>query len=191
MKKFALILFAILFIFALAACTENKAEPAPQENPVIDTDIIPPSVTEPAEPDPPGDFSSITVLYNNIDWWYEMDGTVKVQSVDDLNDFYEMLKSNSSNDINDDLAWRFTDGQYNESYFNDFFLLMITTSEMSGSFQHELVSIDESANVLNIQINRIIPEVYTDDMAGRLIIIELSENYSAHEIDVIFTDVHM
>ena len=193
MKKFFLIMALVLtLVFILSACGGNDMpstpQPTPDLTPDIDTDTTPPPT---AEPQPPGDVSSIKVVYSRISWRENMFETVKIQSVDELQDFYENLKAIDINSLDDDLVWRFTDGHYDDEFFTSHFLVLITTSENSGSNRHELTSIEENNGVLTIHIDRLLPYIGTMDMAGWLIIIELSNDYSINETNVIFNDVQL
>jgi len=182
----------MLSVLMLAACASAGTPPAPQETPDVGNVNTPPPVEPdppPAEPNPPIDLSTITVLYNRIDWRDNMEDTSIIRSVDELSDFYEDLKLLNDNELDDDLAWRFTDGNYNDDFFANNFLVMITVSETSGSNRHALSSISEDNNELTINIDREVPDIGTADMAGWLIIIELSNNYTVTKADVIFTDV--
>ena len=187
MKRLILVVVLVVFsVLAIAACGGGGTSSTPQENPGSGADANPPPAENPA---PTIDIGSITVLYNRIDWRDNMDDTAIIRSVNELDKFYEDLKAANSNDLDDDLVWRFTDGNYNDGFFSDNFLVMITVEERSGSNRHALSSISENNNVLKINIDREIPDIGTMDMAGWLIIIELSNNYSITKADVTFTDV--
>ena len=193
MKKFLMIvLFLVSAVSLLAACAGNDVSPPQPEPPghSIGTELNPP-VT--AEPQPPGDtsvdISTIKVIYSRIDWRDGMEDTTIVRSVDELGDYYEKLKAVNINDLDDDLTWRFNDGDYNDKFFEGQFLIMISVAEASGSNRHALSSIAEENNALTIHIDREVPDVGTMDMAGWLIIIELSNSYSITKADVIFTNV--
>ena len=188
MKRFSLIAMLVVFsILAVTACGDtDTSPPAPQEEPSSSAEVSPPSAVAPA---PPDDISSISILYNRIDWRDDMEDTAIIRSVDELDKFYGELKAVNLNELDDDLVWRFTDGKYNGSFFADNFLVIITVSEASGSNRHAVSSISEDNNLLRINIDREVPDVGTMDMAGWLIIIELTGNYSITKADVIFTDV--
>jgi len=191
MKKiFSIILLVLSSMFLVSACGGNDMPSTPQQSPdVTPDDIIDAAPPPTAEPLPPGDESTITVLYNRISWWDNMDSTSKVQSVEELQAFYEDLKAADMNELDEDLVWRFTDGKYDANFFASHFLVMITVAENSGSNRHELTSLEEDNGVLTIKIDRMLPAVGTMDMAGWLIIIELSNNYSINDTNVVFTDV--
>ena len=191
-KLLSIILMMLTSISILSACNGSEPSPQPQENPDnspdVNIDIAPPSTTNPL---PAGDVSSIKVLYNRISWRENMDESLKIQSVEELREYYDNLKAAEYNELDDDLVSRFTSGQYNEAFFVENFLMLITVSETSGSTRHELTSIEEDNGVLNVLINRQLPYIGTSDMAGWLIIIELSNDFSTYEINVVFTDVQL
>ena len=193
----SLISVTLLMLFStliLAACggggAPAGAQPMPQESPDLTPDVngdtTPPAT---AAPVPEGDISSVKVLYNRIDWRENMDGSSIIRSAEELRNYYEELKAVSMNELDDDLVWRFTGEQYNDAFFAEHFLVLITVSEPSGSNRHELISITDDQGVLSIHIDRLLPEIGTADMAGWLIVIELSNDNSINEADVIFTDV--
>ena len=193
MKKFFSIMTLVLtLVLILSACGGNdmpsSPQPTPEPTPDIDIDTTPPPA---AEPQPPDAISSIKVVYSRISWRENMFETVKIQSVDELQDFYVKLKDVNMNPFDEDLIWLFTGGQYDDDFFASHFLVLITTAENSGSNRHELTSIEEDNGVLNIYIDRLLPFVGTMDMAGWLIMIELSNDYSINETNVIFNDVQL
>jgi len=167
-----LVVFSIL---AVAACGGSGSNAGTN----------PSSAGNPAIPD----LNSITILYNRIDWRDDMDDTTIVHSVSELDKFYEELKAENYNDLDDDLVSRFTGGQYNDNFFNGNTLVLITFQESSGSNRHKVTSIAEDNNILKIDIDREIPDIGTADMAGWLIIIELPGNYSITRTNVSFTDI--
>jgi len=185
-RFYSIVLLVVFSISAVTACGDTVTPSIPQEDPVSSADASPPTAINPV---PHDDISSITILYNRIDWRDDMEDTAIVRSVNELDKFYEDLKAVNINELDDDLVWRFTDGKYNDSFFTDNFLVLITVSEISGSNRHAVSSISEDGDILKINIDREVPDVGTADMAGWLIIIELTGNYSITEADVIFTDV--
>jgi len=190
-----LVSLAILMMFStilLAACVDSGTPAEPEQNP----DIIPDAnedTTPPTEVDPfpSGDVSYIRVMYDRIDWRDNLDGSVIIRSVEELDEYYEELNAANMNELDDDLVWRLTGGHYNDAFFAENFLVLVTVSEPSGSNRHDLTSLTENNNKLSINISRFVPEIGTADMAGWLITIELSGNYSISETDVVFTDVPM
>jgi len=187
MKRFySLVVLVVFSLGMVTACGDAGTSSIPQEDPGSGADVSPPAAVSPL---PQDDISSLKILYNRIDWRDGMEDTTIVRSVNELDKFYEDLKAVNPNELDDDLVWRFTDGQYNDSFFTDNFLVLISVSEISGSNRHAVSSISEDGDILKINIDREVPDVGTADMAGWLIIIELTGNYSITEADVIFTDL--
>lgn len=63
--------------------------------------------------------------------------------------------------------------KYNDDYFNKNVLILILVQESSGSNRHQVNSITKNDTELDIQINRLVPEIGTADMAQWHILIEL------------------
>lgn len=74
--------------------------------------------------------------------------------------------------------------KYNTAFFENNSLIQIILEEPSGSISHELETILSNNKVLTININRIIPEEGTDDMAWWLLLIEV-KNEIANNADKI------
>ena len=196
MKNFISMTLVILFsILCLSACGGDTMIAAPPQNPEettdIDTEPPQPPADDPEDTLPPGDVGSVKVLYNSIDWRENMDSSLIIRSVEELRKFSEDLNVTKANGYDDDVISRLTGEQYDEAFFSEHFLVMITVSESSGSNRHELSSIADDNGVLSIEIERHLPEVGTTDMAGWLITIELSNNYSITDTSIIFTDVSL
>jgi len=195
MKNLISVTLVMLFsTLILAACGDggvpDAGQPVPQESPDLTPDVTG-DTTAPAtvEPVPAGDISSIKVLYNRIDWREGMDGTSIIRSTEELSNYYNELKAVNVNELDDDIVWRLTGEQYNDAFFAGHFLVLVTVAEPSGSNRHEVTSITDDNGVLTIHIDRLIPEIGTADMAGWLIVIELSNDHSINETDVIFNYV--
>jgi len=191
MKKLISIVLIVLFsIFNLSACVDSEMGGTPQQgsdtSPDTGTDTTPPSEEPPLEE---GDVSSMKVVYDRISWRENMEDTSVIRSVEELQSFYDELKAADINQLNDEVVWRLTGGEYNNNFFANNFLVLITVAESSGSNRHELMSISEDDSVLDIEINRILPFIGTADMAGWLITIELSNDHIAKETNVTFIDV--
>ena len=195
MKKLSIMLMLVMFsILLLAACGGSDTPSIPQDDPNIIEDENPPLAADPTPPEnidpiPPIDIASVPVAYYRIDWNDDMDGSVIIKSAQELEKFFEDLKAANYNELNEDLVVRFTGGLYDDSFFADNYLVLITVAENSGSNRHALSDISIEDNELHINIDRELPEMGTADMAGWLIIIELGNIYPADKTNVIFTDV--
>lgn len=76
---------------------------------------------------------------------------------------------------------------YSESFFEDNFILFILITEGSGSISHEVFSVDEKSDSIDIVIKRNAPEYGTCDVVTRTIPIEISAVSSDKPISVLFT----
>jgi hypothetical protein len=70
--------------------------------------------------------------------------------------------------------------KYDDTFFADNRLLIIYVQEPSGSNRHEIKLVTIKENTLTVSVNRIIPEVGTDDMADWFIVLELSKSATAN-----------
>lgn len=63
--------------------------------------------------------------------------------------------------------------KYDESYFKEQVLILVTLEEPSGSIRHEVTSVERTKDgKLAVSVDRLVPQVHTDDMAGWHIIVE-------------------
>lgn len=75
--------------------------------------------------------------------------------------------------------------EYDYKYFENNVLIVINKDTSSGSFSYKVNNITREDTSLAIDIEALKPEVYTDDMSGWEIVIEISkENYNNHLIDI-------
>ncbi len=102
-----------------------------------------------------------------------------IRSVDELNAYYEANKDKyslerRSGTIYSDSTTGFLDAcdKYDEEYFEDQILLMVLLEEGSGSIRHEVKRVGVDAGKLVVEIDTIVPEVGTCDMAEWHILIE-------------------
>ena len=63
--------------------------------------------------------------------------------------------------------------KYNDDYFNNNVLILILVQESSGSNRHQVNDIIKNDTELDIQINRLVPEIGTADMAQWHILVKL------------------
>jgi len=182
MKKIISTTLLLVFsIFTLSACggSDFSSDVQPE-------DATPPSTNDPVDQD---DVSTIKVVYNRIDWRDYMEDTSLIKSVEELQEYYENLKAVNYNDLDEELVWRLTGDQYNNAFFENNFLVLVTLAEGSGSISHEVTAITEDNGVITINLDRNLPGFGTADMAGWLITIELSNDYSAESAEVVMTNV--
>ncbi len=118
------------------------------------------------------------------------DNLLWITSVGELNDYYEQNKDKyyleSVENFSSDQTIGFVDAvkKYDEAFFEKNDLILVVLEEPSGSYRHEVTSVDLFGSLLNrvvyfIQpnIRRIVPSVGTDDMANWHIIIEIDKEY--------------
>ena len=74
---------------------------------------------------------------------------------------------------------------YSDDFFANNFLVIVLLEEGSGSIRHKVEKIDQNGDII---INRLIPEVGTDDMAEWNIIIELNNSFKLEQFRVVLVD---
>jgi len=95
----------------------------------------------------------------------------KMDTLSELNAFVTKANGyiyiwNSFNEVAD---------KYDEAFFEDNTLLFMYVGEGSGSIRHKVLKVTRKGQKLNVEIERIVPEVGTCDMAGWLIAVELKK----------------
>ncbi len=79
--------------------------------------------------------------------------------------------------------------KYDNAYFKDSILILILLEEGSGSIRHTVKGAKDKQGLVEIAIERITPEIGTDDMAEWHIMIELKKaDYKASDINVQISD---
>ena len=79
--------------------------------------------------------------------------------------------------------------KYTETYFKDNVLIMILAEENSGSNRHKVTGITSEDGVLFIQVERLIPQVGTTDMAQWHLLVEIDQdNWTGQELRVQFSE---
>jgi len=131
-----------------------------------------------------------SVYYHKTSWSGNGNNTMLIHSVDELDDFYletglryiyrsQVLEDNQV--IND--------GIYNEEFFSEKFLLIISCNEPSGSIRHKVTSLSQDSNMMIVNIDRHQPEMQTADMARWVIVIELNNDFAGFEFAVIWESI--
>lgn len=78
--------------------------------------------------------------------------------------------------------------KYDDIYFKDNILVFILLEEGSGSVGHDISGVKLNEKAVEIGIERIVPEVGTDDMAQWHVMVELKrDTYNDSEIKVIYS----
>jgi len=72
--------------------------------------------------------------------------------------------------------------KYSESFFTNSYLVVVLLEEISGSIRHKVDSVNADGDIV---INRLQPEIGTDDMAEWNIIIELENSFMPETFNII------
>jgi len=106
-----------------------------------------------------------------------------INSLQELKDYYntwhEVFYLERREKVHSDTAIGFLDAcdQYDETFFEDNYLIFVLLEESSGSIGHEVRGVQQTADKkISISIDRKIPKVGTCDMAEWHIILELSRD---------------
>ena len=110
-----------------------------------------------------------------------------IRSVDALNEYYETNKELYSLERVENPQYHSSIGfldacdKYDTEYFKENILLMVLLEEGSGSIRHEVDWVGAEDGKVSVEINTIVPEVCTDDMAEWHIMIELHTSVDIQE----------
>ena len=110
-----------------------------------------------------------------------------IRSVDALNEYYETNKELYSLERVENPQYHSSIGfldacdKYDTEYFKENILLMVLLEEGSGSIRHEVDRVGAEDGKVSVEINTIVPEVCTDDMAEWHIMIELDTSVDIQE----------
>lgn len=112
--------------------------------------------------------------------------TIWITSAQELSDYYEQNKTAYSLDFSQDGKPSFAEAteSYDDLFFAENDLILVVLEEPSGSIRHKVRSLTLTPSGLNRieydirpEIDRIVPEVQTDDMAEWHILIEVPKEY--------------
>ena len=108
----------------------------------------------------------IITSYSELNWYYQNN-----------KDICNLERNDPGNAI--DLTIGFLDAidKYNTKWFEENALVLIPLIESSGSITHTITSYNIIAGTLMINIESIVPEVCTDDMAGWHLIMEVNKSH--------------
>ncbi len=109
-----------------------------------------------------------------------------VRSVEELNEY--VSGSEGMYNLSENPGWLAATGIYDEGWFKDNDLILITLSESSGSVSHVVNSVVKNTDgSYCVTIERIEPEISTDDMAQWHVLISVSEGklYPLADVDVV------
>ena len=121
---------------------------------------------------------------------YDFPQTRVIPSADYLNQYYEDNKEifNLEKREHSGASYGFLDvcQWYDEAFFEKNYLVFVILEEGSGSIEHEVSQVLYTGyDQLSISVDRLIPEVGTDDMAAWHLILEIPRQYGVAENDVL------
>ena len=121
---------------------------------------------------------------------YDFPQTRVIPTADYLNDYYEENKEifNLEKREHSGASMGFLDvcERYDAAFFEENYLVFVILEEGSGSVSHEVSQVLYTGyDQLSISVDRLVPEVGTDDMAAWHMILEIPRQYSVTEIDVL------
>lgn len=186
-KKIITILAAAAFVF-LAGCgaggettTGTTKSPVSTTAAPVELKIKAQYIRNIANPDKIAGLPSVYAIRSRA----EVDNYIKANK----DKYYDKLGRN------EDLASDgFLDavGKYDAAYFKNNLLIFVVLVEPSGSIRHEVVKLEQTKDGSVLTVNRLLPEVQTDDIAYWHIIVELSkEEYNNKAVSVEFKDVKL
>ncbi len=195
MKKWLMPIILVTCIMALVSCKpENINNPLAK----VDTDGgLSDNGTHNASGFEECNFSVQYIRTNGYHDGVQYPVVTVIHSVEELNAYYEANKDKYSLErrtgtIYSDSTIGFLDAcdKYDEEYFENRILLMVLLEEGSGSIRHKVERVSTDAGKIVVEIDSIVPEIFTDDMAEWHILIELEKGVdSATEDDVeVFLD---
>ncbi len=175
---------AMLFLtaFSFSSCVELEKTCPPETNETIKSDLV-----YNAEP------VHFNAQYIRTDGYHEnikYPAVKVVRSDRELNMYYESNKEIYSLERREDPASDSTIGfldacdRYDEAYFEDHILLMVLLEEGSGSNRHEVKKVLRSKDWVTVEIDTIVPEIGTCDMAEWHILVELPREAEVREENI-------
>jgi len=181
-----LLVFVMLFLAACSflSCAELEKTCPPETDEIIPSD--------------PTESLKFNAQYIRTDGYHEnikYPAVKVVRSDRELNMYYESNKELYNLERREDPASDSTIGfldacdRYDEAYFEDHVLLMVLLEEGSGSNRHEVKKVLRSKDLVTVEIDTIVPEVGTCDMAEWHILVELPREAEVSEENItVFLD---
>jgi len=203
-KSITVLLLIVVFAASFCACTGKRMEWSDSnnkatENEVSDVELndVSGEINIPAEP----------LAYAFEAQYIRTDGVhdeskypiyVLIDSHKELEDYYETNKDvfdlERRDTVYSDTSIGFLDAcdKYDETYFEDNNILLIILAEPSGSIRHNVSEVRLSREKVDylVSIERIVPEVYTDDMATWHIFIEVEMGRIIHPGNTVGIDIY-
>ena len=104
---------------------------------------------------------------------------IKFDSKDELDRFIKEGREtfNLDGDLYKDHLFLKNIKEYNEEFFENKSVILVSVTEPSGSIRHEVDSVIRRDGVVYVFMDRIVPEVCTDDMASWFITVAVDKNF--------------
>ena len=138
--------------------------------------------------------TALNAQYIRTEYFYDTEnpfptGITVVSSTNEMEQYYEkhMRRTwDGYGNIIPDYNFLSVIERYSDDFFANNFLVIVSLTEGSGSIRHEVERIDDNGDIV---INRLLPEVGTDDIASWSIIIELNNNLKIEQFQTILVDI--
>ena len=194
MKKFIALVLAFVFVLGLVGC--NQKEGLPQGGKTEDIGSVNQDIPEPES-------YAFEAQYIRTDGYSEERSypyCIVIDSKEELEAYYDANKEQFDLErkelVYSDTTIGFLDAcdKYNDTYFESNNLVLVVLQEDSGSIRHEITDVrahrDENGAVLgwDITIDRIVPEVGTDDMAQWHLFLEVQMGNIINDEDLIWVN---
>jgi len=187
MKRVLAILLAGVLLFGLVGC--QRANPKLQEP----SFLIAPTADKTHKEDEEKASTELPVQVRYCAQYIRTNGGYEapvlypsvriIHSLQELKDYYntwrEVFDLERKEQVYADTTIGFLDAcdRYDETFFQENYLIFVLLEEGSGSVRHEVCSVTQTADKqIAISIDRKVPEVGTDDMAQWHIMLELSRD---------------
>jgi hypothetical protein len=173
-KKLAVVLTVALALTVLTSCKKEDA-----------------SSTDPA--------SAWNVSYFNTDFFVgEFPDLIKVTTSDELSAYHEEIFEKPTSDENEEFAPYKTieavflnDEEYNDEFFENNFLIFISTIEARAFVRHNIAELVKENDVLKIHAQRHLPEDIENTMEEWVIVIRANKSLLEDKIEVVWIDMDM
>ena len=202
----ALCLCLILALFAGCSRAESRTESVPAEPEETAVAGQETASEEPAEPmEQSIGFRAQCIRTDGYRDGEKYPKTVWITSAGELREYCESNRDyywmGSVMDLNSgrDVGFTAAVSGYEDAFFEDHDLLFVLLEEGSGSIRHKVTEVralpsETGGYVIRPEIDRIVPEVGTDDMAEWHVVIELEKKFgktAAEEVDPVVTEKHV
>ncbi len=131
------------------------------------------------------------VQYIRTNWVDGTHGTtVVIESKKELDEYFSTNKEKYNlghkEKVYADTTIGFVDAveEYDEEYFKEKALVIVLLTESSGSIRHKVTNVSVKDGIMEIKIERVVPEIGTCDMAGWHVLVE-TEKQEIEKISVV------